>query len=174
MSSFSLKLKHRMWKVKVERTSQLPPHFSSWQSWGQVDEENCPRASLSQEFKARTLDTSLVLFPGATCRALGKSLHSFSVQAWVTPSGLFPHPPGLPFLQASSCFTFSWYYSLQGYILLISLFFCQAFSASIIWLPLSLPIYIFYYILLMSFPQQACLTIFCFFSSKSTVTKLFS
>ena len=84
----------------MERPSQLPPHFSSWQSWGQVDEENCPRASLSQEFKARTFDSSLVLFPGATCRALGRPLSlctPFQSRPQSPPSRLFPHPPGLPF-----------------------------------------------------------------------------
>ena len=55
---------------------------------------------MSQEFKARTFDTSLVLFPGATCRALERSRSlctPFQSRPQSPPSRLFPHRPGLPF-----------------------------------------------------------------------------
>ena len=143
-----------------------------------------PQGEPESRLKAGTLDTSLVLFPGATCRALGRSLSlciPFQSRPQSPPSGLFPHPPGLPF--SSSFFLLyiflillpSRLYSSECPIVahLFLYFFCQAFSASIIWLPLSLRFHILDYILLMSFPQQACLTIFCFFPSNSAVTELF-
>ena len=170
MSSFSLKLKHRIVESK---------------SWGQVDEENCPRASLSQDSKLELLTPPwyFSLVPPA------RLLEGHSVSAFLSSPG-FSHLHqdyfhillGCPFLQASLLYIFlillpSRLYSSEcpvvAHLFLYFFFFCQVFSASIIWLPLSLPFYILDYILLMSFPQQACLTIFCFFPSNSAVTKLF-
>lgn len=176
MSSFSLKLKHRIVESK---------------SWGLRDKVEVKLMKRTAPGRAwvKTQSWNSWHLPGtfSWCHLQGswkvtQSLHSFPVQASVTSIRIIStsswaalffrlllalHFPNI----APFKVIFFWMSCSGSFISLF--FFCQAFSASVIWLPLSLPFYILDYILLMSFPQQACLTIFCFFSSNSVVTKLF-